>query len=87
MLSFKEVNILAQILNDTFGVGSTGTNATSAIKASLEDDILSFRSCWHDSSKFIKEDDDPFLIPRLPLFCFLVRTSKSNTGCSPLLRL
>ncbi len=41
MLSFKEVNILAQILNDTFGVGSTGTNATSAIKASLEDEILS----------------------------------------------
>lgn len=41
MLSFEEVNILGQILNDTFGIGSTTTNATSALKSSLEGDILS----------------------------------------------
>lgn len=41
MLDFNDVNVLGQILNDTFGMASTTTNATSAIKASMSDHIIS----------------------------------------------
>jgi hypothetical protein len=40
MLSFEEVNILGQVLNDTFGKSSTMTSSTCSIKAQLQGNTL-----------------------------------------------
>jgi len=40
MLSFEEVNILGQVLNDTFGKSSTMTSSTCSIKTQLQGDTL-----------------------------------------------
>lgn len=40
MLNFEEVNILGQILNDTFGKSSTPVSSTFSVKTQLQGDIL-----------------------------------------------
>jgi hypothetical protein len=42
MLSMQEVNILGQILNDTYGASSTVVSPTCSIKYTLQGDVIIF---------------------------------------------
>lgn len=42
MLSMQEINILGQILNDTYGASSTVVSPTFSIKHSMQGDVITF---------------------------------------------